>query len=143
MLITGLKKTRSILGCASNWASNRSISAGLQYLGFSPFLSDVVGGNVFSATHDIAASLLHGSGGGHSVYYNGAQAFFAGPALGFGGLIAKISPNAAEATGGFTDVAELVTFGAEAATGIAEAKLIYDAGTFAAGALFCLAGVEG
>jgi nucleoside phosphorylase len=100
-----------------------------------------VGGNVGSSAVDLYQSFATGQGGGHSGYYNIGQTALAGPTLGIGPLLAKIAPKFVEANPGLVDLAEVGLVGAEYATGIAEAKLLYDAITFVGSAAGCKAGL--
>jgi RHS repeat-associated protein len=142
----GTQPQRSTLECAAAAASSISAAAALHKFsglqnGPAAFAADAVGGNVGSSAVDLYQSFATGQGGGHSGYYNIGQTALAGPTLGIGPLLAKIAPKFVEANPGLVDLAEVGLVGAEYATGIAEAKLLYDAITFVGSAAGCKAGL--
>jgi RHS repeat-associated protein len=129
------------------------------------FISDALAGNTFSGITDLVQSMGTGEAGGHSVFYNMAQGSVAGPSLGLGQAVGAAVPSlkdtpwtnspvdaASDAIAegmhsmidngptlidlaGATSV-EGVT-AAEFASGVGEAKLIYDGVTYAGALMGC------
>jgi len=144
--------------CASDTASKVSLASltGLGDAGgVTGFAANALGGNAFSGLTDLGTSLVTGSGGGHSVFYNMGQGVAAGPTQGFGAAFgssiegtpwasgpADVATNAIlkAVNSGLNSGSELTTLfgeassagltGAEYATGVGELKLGYDAATY-------------
>jgi hypothetical protein len=165
---------KNVFICASEAAGKVSIAGGLQALGIGRsgvggFITNALGGNVFSGATDLIQSLGSGEGGGHSVFYNIGQGVVAGPTQGFGALFgnsiegtpwasgASDVTSAAIAGGAFSAVtgvgqtiqtlngaASLASTGLEAAefaSGVGLVKFGYDALSYGAGLLGCKTGV--
>ena len=105
-----------------------------------------MGGNIFSGATDLISSLGSGEGGGHSVLYNMGQGVVAGPTQGFGALADGTKLGAAME--GTPWSADLIDVGLSAlpvigeyASGIGEAKAIYDGVTYVGAVGGCLAGI--
>ena len=160
----------NVFTCASEFASKYSIAGGLQALGIGTsgvggFITNALGGNVFSGATDLVSSFATGSGGGHGIAYNMGQGLVAGPTQGFGapfsnstegtpfaagpadlatGAILSGVNSAINAGGSLTTLAGEVSTagltGAEYATGVGEIKLGVDAGIYALGLAKCAAG---
>ena len=103
------------------------------------FVANAVGSNTFSAATDLVTSIGTGSGGGHNVFYNMGQSLMAGPTQGFGAAFGRALDGTPFASGPM-DAAAAAVFG-EYATGVGEAKLIYDGVTYVGAVGGCLAGV--
>ena len=119
--------------CGSEAAGKISPAAGLQALGIGTsgvggFITNALGGNAFSGATDLIQSLGSGEGGGHNVFYNMGQGVVAGPTQGFGAAFGK----AIEGTPFASGPVDAVMAGAlgEYASGVGEAKLIYDGVTY-------------
>lgn len=130
--------------CGAEAAQGISPAAGLHHIpglgsGVGGFITNAVGSNVFSAATDLITSFGSGSGGGHSVFYNMGQSEMAGPTQGFGAVFGKALEGTPFASGP-VDAAMGAVFG-EYATGVGEAKLIYDGVTYVGAVGGCLAGV--
>ena len=136
---------QNVFQCGSEAASKISLAGGLSHIpglgsGVGGFVTNAVGGNAFSGLTDLISSFGSGSGGGHSVFYNMGQGVIAGPTQGFGaafGSAIEGTPWAADLVG----VGTKALVGAEYASGIGEAKLIYDGVTYVGAVGGCLAGV--
>jgi hypothetical protein len=131
--------------CGSEAAGKISLAGGLSHIpglgsGFGGFVANAIGGNAFSGATDLVHSIATGEGGGHSVFYNMGQGVIAGPTQGFGaafGSAIEGTPWAADLVG----VGTKALVGAEYATGIGEAKLIYDGVTYFGATAGCALGI--
>lgn len=109
------------------------------------FIADALGGNVFSGATDLIHSIATGEGGGQNVFYNMGQSVIAGPTQGFGpvfdgtaiGKAIENSPWGAD----LLDAGTTALVGVEWATGIGEAKFIYDGSSYVVSAAGCFVGV--
>ena len=88
---------------------------------------------------DLVHSFGTGEGGGHGLLYNMAQGEIAGPTQGFGAAFGKAIEGTPFASGPM-DAAMGAVLG-EYATGVGEAKLIYDGVTYVGAVGGCLAGI--
>lgn len=139
---------------------------GIGRSGVGGFITNALGGNVFSGATDLIQSLGSGEGGGHNVFYNMGLGVAAGPTQGFGAAFGgsiEGTPWAAGpadvATGailrgvstGLNAGGSVVTLAGEASTaglsaaeyasGVGEIKLGYDAITYAGALVGCKLGV--
>jgi hypothetical protein len=137
---------------------------GIGKSGVGGFITNALGGNVFSGATDLIQSIGSGEAGGHSVFYNMGQGVAAGPTQGFGAPFSKAMDGTPLASGP-ADVATgailrsgyaletadytapgvfAATFASEEAlqfaTGVGEVKLGVDAGIYALGLAKCAAG---
>jgi RHS repeat-associated protein len=138
------QQKRNVFTCASEGAGKVSLANALHHVpglknGIGGFIADAVGGNAFSGATDLVQSIATGEGGGHSAFYNMGQGVVAGPTLGFGAALGKSIEGTPWASGPM-DAAMTLAFG-EYATGVGEAKLIYDGVTYLGAAAGCIAGV--
>ncbi len=143
---------------------------GIGTKGIGGFITNALGGNGFSGATDLIQSFATGEGGGHGVLYNMGQGLAAGPSQGFGAALGKsiegtpwgagpadvataalVAKGFAVATGAgqslqtLNGIAKLGSIGLEAgefATGFGEAKLAYDAASYAVGLAACAAKKE-
>lgn len=163
--VFGIAPSKNVFKCASEAAGKVSIAGGLQALGIGTsgvggFITNALGGNVFSGATDLIQSLGSGEGGGHSVFYNMGQSVVAGPRQGIPGGSGPSGASAAGLAsdaiagaihGGISTGGELTTLtgtastvgltGAEYASGVGEIKFAYDAITFAGSLIGCKLGV--
>ncbi len=142
---------------------------GIGTSGTSGFVTNALGGNAFSGITDLGMSIFTGEGGGHSVFYNMGQGVAAGPTQGFGaalggsiegtpwgsgpadvatGAIVGNAFNAVTGAGatvqsinGATSLASTSLQAVEFATGVGEAKLAYDLGSWLASVGECATGM--
>lgn len=108
-----LAPSKGIVTCASEAAAQVSVADGIQALGIgtsgvSGFITNALGGNAISGLTDLIQSFKTGEGGGHSVYYNMAQALVAGPTQGFGSGL-SIAGKSVEGTPWGSGPADLAT----------------------------------
>ena len=163
-----VKTSASVFSCASDFANKYSIAGGLHALGIGTsgvggFITNALGGNVFSGATNLIESFGGGSAGGHNVFYNMGQGMTAGPLQGIPGgrgpWGASVSDLATGAiAGGYynavTGAGETLTTlsgevglssatmtAAEFASGVGIAKFVYDSLSYGAGLLGCKAGV--
>ena len=131
--------------CGSEAAGKVSAAGALQHFfpslnnGVGGFITNALGGNAFSGATDLIHSFATGEGGGHSVFYNMGQGVVAGPTQGFGAAFGKAIEGTPFASGPVDAVMAGVL--GEYATGVGEAKLIYDGVTYVGAVGGCLAGV--
>ncbi|HXH49814.1 MAG TPA: RHS repeat-associated core domain-containing protein, partial [Terriglobia bacterium] len=172
---TGANSKKGTWSCASEFASKYSIAGGLQALGIGKsgvggFVTNALGGNVFSGATDLIQSFRSGEAGGHNVFYNMGQGVAAGPSLGFSAAFGNRLKGTPWASGPVDVATEAALSGAqrlvtgagqtiqtltdnpavlgsvlgetgEWASGIGEAKIIYDAAFYFGGAAGCALGV--
>jgi RHS repeat-associated protein len=165
-------KNQNLFTCASQFASKYSIAGGLQALGIGTsgvggFITNALGGNVFSGGTDLIQSLPTGEGGGHSAFYNMGQSVTAGPSQGLGPVlgnniqgtpwasgpvdvattaIANTAQDLITGTGqtiqtlnGTAELGTVLGEVGEWASGFGEAKLGYDAASYGLGLAVCAA----
>jgi RHS repeat-associated protein len=140
----GEPKKKNLMTCASEGATKVSLANALHYVpglktGVGGFVSDAIGGNAFSGASDLIQSIATGEGGGHNVFYNMGLAVVAGPTQGFAPVLGK-SIEGTPWTSGPIDALMATTFG-EAASGIGDVKLGYDAVTYFGAIVGCASGV--
>ena len=132
--------------CGSEAAGKISAAAALHNIpglgsGVGGFIADAVGGNAFSGATDLIHSIGTGEGCGHSVFYNMGQGVIAGPTQGFGSAFGS----AIEGTPWAADIVSVglkaIPLVGEYASGIGEAKLIYDGVTYFGATAGCALGI--
>jgi len=159
-----------LFSCAATFGSNHSIAAGLHALGIGNkggvggFLTNTFGGNTLSGITNLVTTLssanstdqqvlsqmgkalLRGPLQGIPASYVGASGALAAPgitSLVRGGVIGAVF-NAANSSGTLTTLAGetsiVANTGAEFASGVGEAKFLFDAGVYALGLATCAAG---
>ena len=160
----GIAPSKSVLSCASDFASKYSIAGGLQSLGIGTsgvggFITNALGGNSVSGFIDLARSFGSGSAGGHDVLYEMGQGLMAGPRQGIPGgsgpwgqspsglatgAIAAGVHSVISAGGELTTLegtfSTVALTGADYAIGVGEIKFAADAGIYALGLAKCAAG---
>ena len=130
--------------CGSEAAGKISPAAGLQKLGIGTsgvggFITNALGGNAFSGATDLLHSFATGEGGGHNIFYNMGQGLMAGPTQGFGAAFGKAIEGTLFASGP-VDVVMAGALG-EYATGVGEAKLVYDGVSYFGATAGCALGM--
>lgn len=157
-----------MFACAASFADQYSIAGGLQALGIGSsgvggFITNALGGNMFSGATNLISSFVSGSAGGHNVFYNMGQSVVAGPLQGvpggkgpwgasasdlITGAIAGGAFSAVTGAGqtlqtlnGAASLASTEITAAEFASGVGIARFAYDALTYGTGLLGCKAGV--
>ncbi len=158
----------NVFTCASDFAEKYSIAGGLHALGIGTsgvggFVTNALGGNMFSGATDLYESIRNGSAGGHNVFYNMGQGVLAGPLQGVPGVRGPWGASVSDlVTGaiagayynGVTGAGETLTTltgevglssatmtAAEFATGVGIAKFVYDSLTYVGGGVGCALGV--
>ena len=123
------------------------------------FITNALGGNMFSGVTDLIESFRNGSAGGHNVFYNMGQGLMAGPLQGVPGVRGPWGASVSDlATGaiaggyynGVTGAGETLTTlsgevglssatmtAAEFATGVGEFKFGYDLFSYVGGLAAC------
>jgi hypothetical protein len=136
--------------CGSEAAGKISLAGGLSHVpglksGVGGFIVNAVGGNAFSGATDLIHSVATGEGGGHSVFYNMGQSVVAGPTQGFGAIFGGTIGKAIESSPWGADIVSVglkaLPVVGEYASGIGEAKLIYDGVTYFGATAGCALGI--
>ncbi len=136
--------------CGSEAAGKISLAGGLSHIpglgsGVGGFIVNAVGGNAFSGATDLIHSFATGEGGGHSVFYNMGQSVIAGPTQGFGAAFGGSIGKAIESSPWGADIVSVglkaLPVVGEYASGIGEAKLIYDGVTYFGATAGCALGI--
>ena len=135
---------KNLFQCASEAANKVSLAGLLHHVpglksGIGGFAADAVGSNTFSGATDLISSFGSGEAGGHSVYYNMAQGVAAGPSQGFAPAAQALKGTVLE-KGPVDALIEATPFVGEYATGIGEAKFVYDGATYLGATAGCAMG---